>query len=78
VQVKKGDMIQIWDWSSAKPAERIFFHGRYGLVLGLAKRGQSGYKLINFGEVFKVLTTNGERILVHKDNMKAVQCNTCL
>ena len=72
MEIRKGDLIQIWDWTASRPEERIYYHGQHAVILGIAKKDKYKLKVIREGDVFRVLTTSGEHVLVHRDNMKGV------
>ncbi len=67
-----GDLIQIWDHMAVRNDDpmRINGHGLHGIVIGETTRKQKPG--IEEGNVFRVLTMEGEHMHVHIDNMKVI------
>ena len=68
-----GDLIQIWDHMAVRNDDplRIHGHGLHGIVIGeTTKKQKPG---IEEGNVFRVLTMEGEHMHVHVHNMKVIK-----
>ncbi len=68
-----GDLIQIWDDLAVRNDDplRIRGHGQHGIVIGeTTKKQKPG---IEEGNVFRVLTMEGEHMHVHWHNMKVIK-----
>ena len=68
-----GDLIQIWDYMAVRNDDplRIHGHGLHGIVIGeTTKKQKPG---IEEGNVFRVLTMEGEHMHVHVNHLKVIK-----